>query len=277
MDCFASLAMTAKRSLAERVLPAAAGRGAGRVGGLEIVQQDFPVLWLGRRHVVAADHQVDGVVPSGAGQSLRRDQLEVVTGGARIKSLVAAGAGLNVILVDADLRRGWVSPRLGLHPEAGLGALLAGERSFDESLVDYPIEAAPGGRLTVVPAGHPPHNPAALISSDVMRRVLAQAESRSDLVIVDTPAALAVSDPLPLMSAVSGVVLVARMNRSSRMTVRRLQRMIEAAGGTAVGVVATGVTAAGGAAVGPVQNHGRSPYNHRPGRVKSAQPGKLGR
>jgi receptor protein-tyrosine kinase len=108
--------------------------------------------------------------------------------------------------------------------------------------VDYPINGSSSGRLMVLPAGPPPPNPAALMSSQAMRRVLAEAESRSDLVIVDTPAALAVSDPLPLMSVVSGVVLVARMNQSNRVTVSRLQRLIQAAGGTTLGVVATGVT-----------------------------------
>jgi Mrp family chromosome partitioning ATPase len=71
-------------------------------------------------------------------------------------------------------------------------------------------------------------------------------EARSDLVIIDTPAALAVSDPLPLMGLVSGVVLVARMNKSSRVTIRRLQRIITAAHGTLVGVVATGAPAGAG-------------------------------
>jgi capsular exopolysaccharide synthesis family protein len=157
-------------------------------------------------------------------------------------ALVCATTGLKVILIDADLRRAQVGARLGIHEEAGLSAVLAGECPLDDSLVDCQIDDNPSVSLTVLPAGSPPHNPGALIGSDAMRRVLAEAESHSDLVIIDTPAALAVSDPLPLMPVVSGVVLVARMNRSARMTVRRLQRVIEAAGGTSVGVVATGVT-----------------------------------
>lgn len=158
-------------------------------------------------------------------------------------ALATAGGGLNVILIDADLRRAQVGPRLGIERDQGLGAVLAGDCSLQEALVEYPSEEDTGGRLTVVPAGTPARNPTALISSTSMRRVLAEAESLSDLVIVDTPAALAVSDALPLMSVVSGVVLVARMNQSTRMTVNRLQRVIEAAGGFPLGVVATGVTA----------------------------------
>ena len=157
-------------------------------------------------------------------------------------ALVTARAGLRVLLIDADLRRAQVGARLGIQAEAGLGAVLAGERPLDEVLVDLLVDGPASGQLTVLPAGPTPSNPAALIGSNEMRRVLAEAESRWDLVIVDTPAALAVSDPLPLMRVASGVVLVVRMNRSSRTIVRRMQWVIQAAGGTSLGVVATGVT-----------------------------------
>lgn len=155
-------------------------------------------------------------------------------------ALNVARAGQRVTLVDADLRRARVGPKLGVDASEGLGAVLAGDQHLADVLIPIPLEDAPGGRLTLVPAGDPQENPAALISSDAMMHVLKTLEARSDLVIIDTPAALAVSDPLPLMGLVSGVVLVARMNRSSRETIKRLQRIIVAAHGTLVGVVATG-------------------------------------
>jgi tyrosine-protein kinase len=161
-------------------------------------------------------------------------------------ALTTAGAGLNVVLVDADLRRAQVSARLGLHAEEGLGAVITGSRSLDEALVEYEVDAPSGGRLRVLPAGHPPPNPSALMSSQAMQSILSELEAQSDLVILDTPAALAVSDPLPLMRSTSGVVVVARMNRSSRHTIRRLQKVIESAHGSLLGVVATGATAGPG-------------------------------
>jgi tyrosine-protein kinase len=161
-------------------------------------------------------------------------------------ALVTAGSGLHVVLVDGDLRRAQVSSRLGLNRAAGLGAVIAGEETLAEALVDYPVEDHGTGRLEVLPAGPPPPNPSALMSSQTMQQILRELESRSDLVIIDTPAALAVSDPLPLMGVVSGVVLVARMNRSSRQTIHRLKKIIEKARGTILGVVATGVSAGPG-------------------------------
>jgi capsular exopolysaccharide synthesis family protein len=155
-------------------------------------------------------------------------------------AVATARAGQRTILVDADLRHPQVGPRLGLAPGAGLGAVLAGERALADVLVEHPIDTPGSGRLLVLPAGPPPPNPAALISSQQMRALVHELESQADLVIIDTAAALAVSDSLPLVQLTSGVVMIVRMNRSSRAAVRRLQKVIVSAGGTVMGVVATG-------------------------------------
>ena len=98
----------------------------------------------------------------------------------------------------------------------------------------------------VAPVGTPAANPAALVSSPEMARVLRHLEAQSDLVVIDTPAALMVSDPLPLIELASGVVLVARMNSSTREKVRRLRKIVNAAQGNLLGVVATGVASGPG-------------------------------
>jgi capsular exopolysaccharide synthesis family protein len=161
-------------------------------------------------------------------------------------ALASAQAGLNVILVDADLRRAGASEKFGLRGQTGLGAVLADLRPAEAAMVDWPLREEGAGRLRILPAGPPPPNPTALISSEAMRTLLRSLEAQSDLVIVDSPAALAVSDAVPLMHAVSGVVLVARMNHSNRDTIHRLHKIIEAAHGRILGVVATGVTAGPG-------------------------------
>lgn len=161
-------------------------------------------------------------------------------------ALASARAGLDVVLVDADLRRAGATAKLGLRPTHGLGLVLAEQRPVESALLDWPLGPDDAGRLRVIGAGSPPPNPAALISSEEMRNLIRRLEGQSDLVIIDSPAALAVSDAVPLMQNVSGVVLVARMNRSSRDTVRRLQKIILAAHGNLLGAVATGVTSGPG-------------------------------
>jgi Mrp family chromosome partitioning ATPase len=79
-----------------------------------------------------------------------------------------------------------------------------------------------------------------------MQRVLTELEGMSDLVIIDTPAALAVGDALPLLQRASGAVLIARMKTTDRASVRRLMRVLREAHSTVLGVVATGVSSQGG-------------------------------
>ena len=157
-------------------------------------------------------------------------------------ALAAARAGQHTVLIDADLRRPQVSARLGFEASVGLAEVLAGDVSLSDALVDYELGGAEVARLQVLAAGPPPANPTALIRSERMREVLHELEAEADLVVVDTAAALAVSDPLPLLQMVSGVVMVVRMNGSPRSTVRRLQSVVVSSGAVVFGMVASGTT-----------------------------------
>jgi capsular exopolysaccharide synthesis family protein len=164
----------------------------------------------------------------------------------------AARAGRSVILVDADLRRPQIGPRLGIPSSVGLGTVLAGESDLWSALVELPVSAegdsqiTAQGSLRVLPAGAAAPNPSELLSSEKMERTLREMESGADLVIVDSAAALAVSDALPLLRWTSGVVMIARLNRTTRAAIRRLQKIITSANGTLLGVVATGAPSRGG-------------------------------
>jgi capsular exopolysaccharide synthesis family protein len=152
----------------------------------------------------------------------------------------AARAGKTTILVDADLRRSRVCTRLGINPTVGLGDVLTGRRSLEEALIWRPVDATSGGRLLVLGAGTNAVNPAALMKSPRMGALLRELEARADLVIIDTAAALAVSDSLPLLKSAAGTVMVVRLNRSARAAVRRIQKVAASAGATVLGVIATG-------------------------------------
>jgi hypothetical protein len=81
-----------------------------------------------------------------------------------------------------------------------------------------------------------------------MRSLLAELSELSDIVVIDTPPLLAVSDAIPLLEQVSGVVLIARLDYTSRDAVSRARQVISTARGEVLGVVATG--ARGGALYG---------------------------
>ncbi len=160
-------------------------------------------------------------------------------------AIALARAGRDVIVIDADLRRPTASGRLGIgEPSRGLGGLLVGVLSLDDVLVEIPTPGAGVGRLRVLPSGTPPPNPSELIASRRMRELIAELAEQSDIVVVDSTPVLAVSDSLPLMNIVSGVVLVARLGATSRDELTRLQSIVSSAGGSTLGVVATDAAAA---------------------------------
>ena len=96
------------------------------------------------------------------------------------------------------------------------------------------------GDLRVLAAGSQPPNPARLLSSRRMGSLLATLSEQADIVVVDTPPLLSVSDAVPLLERVSGTVLVAKVGATSRDALQRMRQVIETARGNLLGAVATG-------------------------------------
>jgi non-specific protein-tyrosine kinase len=86
-----------------------------------------------------------------------------------------------------------------------------------------------------------------------MRSLLAQLREEADMLIIDTPPLLAVSDAIPLQEQASGTVLVARIDHTNRDGVRKATSLISTAGGNLLGFVATGIQLGG---VGGAQAYG---------------------
>jgi len=148
----------------------------------------------------------------------------------------------DVVLVDGDLRRPQIASRLGKEVSHGLDAVLVGEKTLDETLVDVDVGA---GRLRILPGATPPPNPAVLLGSQRMRTLIAELSERVDMVIVDTPGLLAVSDAIPLFNQVAGSVIVSRLNRTPKDALQRAKQVIKSAGGTVLGGVVTGAHTGG--------------------------------
>src|SRR5262249_27375398 len=120
-------------------------------------------------------------------------------------AVVLAQAGQQVLLVEADLRRPSLHDVFGIQNRVGLTSLLV-----DEGLpaASAPIATRVLG-LSVVPSGPLPPNPSELLASRRMRSRLAELRELADVVILDSPPVLAVSDPVVLAGLVDGTLLVA--------------------------------------------------------------------
>lgn len=152
-------------------------------------------------------------------------------------ALAIAEKGKRVLLVDADLRRPSLADMCGVEPAVGLTTILIGEARLDD--VTQPWGAA---GLDVLAAGEIPPNPAQLIDSPAMDRLLAEAGERYDLVILDTPPLLAVTDAAVLARHGDGAVLVVGASQTRRTQVASALDALETVGARCLGIVLNYVT-----------------------------------
>jgi len=148
-----------------------------------------------------------------------------------------ARAGKQVVLVDADLRSPQVAPRMGAENAPGLSEVLSANCDIADALQE--IEPF-GSYLRVLPGGSIPPNPSEMLGSARMSSVLADLTEISDLILIDTPPVLVVSDAFPLFDQVAGIVGVARLEQTQREGIERAIEVARSAGGRVLGMVGTG-------------------------------------
>ena len=133
---------------------------------------------------------------------------------------VFADAGKRVLLLDADLRKGSLHGYLGIHRTPGLAEAIAGEVSIADVLHKTDL---PG--IDFVPRGSSPTNPSELLGSERFRHMVDDLASRYDLILLDLPPILAVTDAA-LVGRVAGVNLL--VLRAGWHPVRELQQAVKA-------------------------------------------------
>jgi non-specific protein-tyrosine kinase len=117
-----------------------------------------------------------------------------------------AQSGFSAVVIDADLRRPSQHTIFGVRNELGLTHLLTHPEQHWKSAAVH----VAGELLYLIPSGPLPPNPADLLSSERFRSLVTDLGQEVDIVVIDTPPVLAVSDPLVVCGATNGVVLVAR-------------------------------------------------------------------
>ena len=121
-------------------------------------------------------------------------------------AVVSAQSGQSVVLIDTDLRRGYLHKYFGLsRNEKGLTDILAGEASIDDVL----FKDEESG-LSFIPVGSYPPNPAELLMHSNFEKFLKEIDKRFDLTILDAPPLLAVTDPVIIAKFAAMILLVVR-------------------------------------------------------------------
>ncbi|MBE3534269.1 MULTISPECIES: polysaccharide biosynthesis tyrosine autokinase [Enterobacter] len=123
---------------------------------------------------------------------------------------IAAQAGQRVLFIDADMRKGYVHNIFKLNNQHGLSGVLGGSVEWQDA-----IQRFEKGGFDVLTCGPQPSHPVELLMNERFQTVMSRIDKEYDIVIVDTPPVLAVTDALLVARAAATTLLVARFGKTS--------------------------------------------------------------
>jgi len=151
-------------------------------------------------------------------------------------AVVMAQAGKKVCLIDADLRRGHLRKYFNKAKNTpGLTEYLIEEKTIDEVVYPGPVDG-----LSFIPTGRYPPNPADVLERHLMKDLLAGLNARFDMVILNAPPVLAVSDPVILGRLSDALLFVARFDETPLGEIDASQRILTTAGLKVTGAILNG-------------------------------------
>jgi succinoglycan biosynthesis transport protein ExoP len=151
-----------------------------------------------------------------------------------------AQTGASVVIIDADMRRPRLQSIFNLTMHVGLSSVLSSDVNEEDMLAMVEKDEASG--LDVLSSGPIPPNPAELLGSDQMRRLMTTLQARYTHVIVDSPPISSFTDGVLISTMVDGVLLVVHGGKSSRHIVRRSKQLLSDVGAKVLGVVLNNVS-----------------------------------
>ncbi|EPB2943400.1 polysaccharide biosynthesis tyrosine autokinase [Klebsiella pneumoniae] len=145
-------------------------------------------------------------------------------------------ANKSVLFIDADLRKGYVHKMLGNEGKSGLSDILSGQANVEETII-----SVPDGQFDYIGGGQVPPNPAELLMHPRFEKLLAWASAKYDLVIIDTPPILAVTDAAIIGRYAGTTLLVARFESNTVKEIEVSITRFEQSGVNVKGCILNGV------------------------------------
>ncbi len=152
-------------------------------------------------------------------------------------AVTMAQSGRSVLLIDADFRRPRIAKLFNIESDKGMATVVAGACELDEAIHKSSVPF-----LSIMPGGKRPSNPAELLSSQRFADLLGALKEKFEIIIIDTPPLLAVSDPSAVAAIVDGVVLTMRLRRNLKPLVTRAAKLLESVDANILGTVVNGVS-----------------------------------
>lgn len=156
-------------------------------------------------------------------------------------AVVLARAGRRVVVVSCDLRRPRIHEFFGLPNEVGFTSVLLGEEPLSSALQQVPGEKG----LFLLASGALPSNPSELMASNRTAELIAALKAEADIVLLDVPPVLPVTDAAVLSARADGVLLVATVGSTSGKHVTRAVELLRQVGAPLIGAILNGVRAEG--------------------------------
>lgn len=150
-------------------------------------------------------------------------------------AVALAQGGKRVVVVDADLRRASVARELGLEGAVGVSTVVTRRAELNDALQLWQ------DLFWVLPSGEIPPNPSELVGSQSMASLLDDLRASFDVVLVDTPPVLPVTDAVALSTQADGVIVVAFAGKTQRQAMAEARRRLDGVGAPVVGSVLNAV------------------------------------
>ncbi len=151
-------------------------------------------------------------------------------------AFISAQGGYSTLIVDADLRRPVQHELFDLANHTGLTNYLTTEMDLDQVIFPTVVE-----NLSVMPSGVLPSDAVGILNSQRMSDMIAELKMRYDIILLDSPPMLGVSDASVLASEVDQTIIVVQHRRYPRAMLTRVKQAILGVGGTVLGVVLNNV------------------------------------
>ena len=149
---------------------------------------------------------------------------------------ICAQAGQKVLLIDADMRRGYLHRYFSKKNSAGLSDYLAGQISLNEGIFNTSIDG-----LDVLTRGKTPPNPSELLEHQRFQDLVESLSATYDLIILDTPPVLAVADATIIGQKAANALVVCRFDKSSKREIQHATERLTSNGTRITGAVLNGI------------------------------------
>jgi capsular exopolysaccharide synthesis family protein len=147
-----------------------------------------------------------------------------------------AQASKKVLIIDGDLRKPTMHHTFMKSNRRGLTNILAGHSTYQEVVVETHVP-----NLHLLPSGPIPPNPSEMLSSQKMGLLLKDLKMEFDMIIIDTPPALAVTDAQVIAARCDGVILVINSGDVKREVAMKMKANLERVNAKILGVVLNNV------------------------------------